>query len=381
MKIAVLVRNFNRNAGGAERYCVELSERLSENNEVHIYSQTFDEKLPTIEFRKISKYFDKPRFLNQLLFSYLTKKATSGKFDIVHSHEMVSDADIYTIHVPCFKSDWINSKGIRKFLKNLNTLLSPRKIGYLWLEKKQMQNSSKRHFISVSGYLSRNIEQCYPLIKNISIAHPGISEKFIQNESNNNGQLQSLKEELSIPESSFIILLVANNYQKKGLSTTLKALEILKKHNIYLVIAGKGEQKKTNITKSISNNIYFLGAINNMANLYCQVDLLIHPTLADTFGMAPLEAMSFKLPVIISNMKYCGFSEHINDTQALILDDPKDETELANKIDFLYENIEDRNRIAQNGFELSKKITWDNTLHQTLLAYNLINNSLKVKTK
>ena len=80
-------------------------------------------------------------------------------------------------------------------------------------------------------------------------------------------------------------------------------------------------------------------------------------------------------------MKYCGFSEHINDTQALILDDPKDETELANKIDFLYENIEDRNRIAQNGFELSKKITWDNTLHQTLLAYNLINHSLKVKAK
>jgi hypothetical protein len=143
MKIAVLVRNFNRNAGGAERYCVELSERLSENNEVHIYSQTFDEKLPTIEFHKISKYFDKPRFLNQLLFSYLTKKATSGKFDIVHSHEMVSDADIYTIHVPCFKSDWINSKGIRKFLKNLNTLLSPRKIGYLWLEKNKCKIALK----------------------------------------------------------------------------------------------------------------------------------------------------------------------------------------------------------------------------------------------
>ena len=54
-------------------------------------------------------------------------------------------------------------------------------------------------------------------INKICVVHPGIDiyEKFIQNESNNNGQLQSLKEELSIPESSFIILLVANNYQKK----------------------------------------------------------------------------------------------------------------------------------------------------------------------
>ncbi len=379
MRIAVLVRNYNRNAGGAERYCVELSERLSETNEVHVYSQTFDETSTSIKFHKIAKYFDKPRFLNQLLFSYLTKKVTSGKFDIIHSHEMVSDADIYTIHVPCFKSDWINSKGIRKFLKNINTLLSPRKIGYLWLEKKQMQYSSKRHFISVSEYLSRNIEQCYPLISNISVAHPGISEKFIQNRSDKDGQFKNLKRELSIPENSFVILLVANNYQKKGLPTILKALEMLKNKNIYLVIAGKGEQKKSYIPSSIYHHIYFLGAINDMANLYCQVDVLIHPTLADTFGMAPLEAMSFKLPVIISNMKYCGFSEHINDTQALILDDPKDETELANKINFLYKNIDERNKIAQNGFELSKKISWENTLDKTLAAYNLINNSLKVK--
>jgi UDP-glucose:(heptosyl)LPS alpha-1,3-glucosyltransferase len=237
-----------------------------------------------------------------------------------------------------------------------------------------MQNSSKRHFISVSGYLSRNIEQCYPLIKNISIAHPGISEKFIQNESNKDKQFNSLKRELSIPENSFVILLVANNYQKKGLPTILKALEELKNNNIYLVIAGQGEQKNTYISKSICHNIYFLGPINNMANLYCQVDLLAHPTLADTFGMAPLEAMSVKLPVIISNMKYCGFSEYLNDSQALILDDPKDEIELASKINFLYENIEEREKIAQNGYELSKKISWENTLHKTLLAYNLIKN-------
>ena len=118
MKIAVLVRNFNRNAGGAERYCVELSERLSENNEVHIYSQTFDEKLPTIEFHKISKYFDKPRFLNQLLFSYLTKKATSGKFDIVHSHEMVSDADrILNNFIP----KEVAEEGFNKGRKVINT--------------------------------------------------------------------------------------------------------------------------------------------------------------------------------------------------------------------------------------------------------------------
>jgi len=379
MKIAVLIRNYKKNSGGAERYCVELTERLASKYEVHVYSQKFDETSPLIIFHKIPQYFERPRFINQLLFSWHTKQATKGKFDIVHSHELVSHANVYTIHVPCFKSMWINLSVFKKILRWINTIFSPRKLFYLWLESMQMGNIPKKHFISVSEYLSRNVEECYPLIKNISIAHPGISEKFIQNGSDKNYQFKNLKRELSIPENSFIILLVANNYQKKGLSTVLKALEMLENNNIYLVIAGEGRQKKINIPSSICHHIHFLGAINNMANLYCQVDLLIHPTLADTFGMAPLEAMSFKIPVIISNMKYCGFSEHINDAQALILEDPKDETELASKIKFLYENIDERDRIAQNGFKLSKTFSWENTFHKTLSAYNLINNSLKVK--
>ena len=109
-----------------------------------------------------------------------------------------------------------------------------------------------------------------------------------------------------------------------------------------------------------------------MSNLYNQVDILLHPTLADTFGMAPLEAMSFKIPVIISGVKYCGFSEQLSKNQAIFLENPKDEIELAEKINFLYQNDKVRKKIAANGYELSKKISWKNTLHSTLKAYDLI---------
>ena len=115
MKIAVLIRNYRRSAGGAERYCVELTERLSANHDVHVFTQNYENNpLSQITFHKILQLSEKPRFINQLLFSRLTKNATSGKFDIVHSHELVTHADIYTIHVPCFKSSWVNIHGIRK---------------------------------------------------------------------------------------------------------------------------------------------------------------------------------------------------------------------------------------------------------------------------
>jgi UDP-glucose:(heptosyl)LPS alpha-1,3-glucosyltransferase len=109
-----------------------------------------------------------------------------------------------------------------------------------------------------------------------------------------------------------------------------------------------------------------------MTNLYQNVDALIHPTLVDTYGMAALEAMSAKLPVIVSNKKYCGFAEHLNDDQALILDNPKDKIELSKKINLIFSDIEFRKTIAEKGYKKSQSISWKNTLEKTLLAYNIV---------
>ena len=370
MKIAVLIRNYRRSSGGAERYCVELSEKLAIHHEVHVFAQSFEDNNSNIKFHKISKYFEKPRFLNQLLFSFLTRKIKKDKFEIVHSHELVSNADIYTIHVPCFRSMWIEISGFKKILRLLNTFLSPRKILYLWLESRQMRPLPQRHFISVSDYLSRNIIKCYPSINNISIANPGSSSNISNGSVQSDNKLKNLRIKFSIPSNAFVMLLVANNFKKKGLPSIIESLTLLNNKKIYLIVAGNDNFKRQIISSSIINNIIFLGTVEDMGSLYRQVDLLIHPTLADTYGMAPLEAMSLKLPIIISNMKFCGLSEYLNDSQAVILKNPIDEIEIASKIDFLYKNIDERLKIAQNGFEKSKTISWEKTLEKTLIAYN-----------
>ncbi len=366
MKIAILIRKYKRSAGGAERYCVELTEKLATDHEVHVFAQNYEADCDNIQFHKIPKFLEKPRFINQLIFSWLTKRKTAGKFDIVHSHELVSHANIYTMHVPCFKSILMDISGIKKFLRVLNTLLSPRKILYLWLENQQMKQTSKKHFISVSQYLSRNISKCYPKVNNVSIANPGLSKNFTNN------KLNFLRKKLHIPSNSFLMLLVANDFKKKGLLTLIKSLEILKNNHLHLVVAGNGKITKKYISKSIASNIHFLGPVEDMNNLYSEVDLLVHPTTADTYGMAPLEAMSMGLPVIISNMKFCGYSENLTDSEALILDNPRDEIELSTKINYLYENTDERIKIAQNGHKKSKSINWENTLKKTLKAYNSI---------
>ena len=52
MKIAILIRKYKRNAGGAERYCVELTEKLASYHEVHVFTQKHDSACKNIQFHK-----------------------------------------------------------------------------------------------------------------------------------------------------------------------------------------------------------------------------------------------------------------------------------------------------------------------------------------
>jgi UDP-glucose:(heptosyl)LPS alpha-1,3-glucosyltransferase len=370
LKVAILIRHYDSSGGGAERYCVELTKRLAKIHKVHVFTQHNAEHAENITFHNVPQWFKKPRYVNQLFFSWLTKRATKNKFDIVHSHDMATHANIYTLHVPCVRTKWTQSKGIRKILRWANTLLSPRKIAYLWLEFIEMQALKNRHFISVSEYLSRNILQNYPkLSKHITIAHPGIN---IHSQCTKNTITCSFVQDLIITNNTFMLLFVGNDLIKKGLPTVLQALKKLNNNNIHLLVAGNNNKSQIKIPSQLENNIHFLGVINNMNALYSQADALVHPTLVDTYGMVVLEAMSMRLPVIVSSKQYCGFTEHLNEKQALILNNPKDINDLSIKINQLYENTEYRNEIAENGFKKSQTISWENTLKNTLLAYNIV---------
>jgi len=373
LRIAVLIRNYSSSGGGAERYCVELTNRLSKIHEVHVFSQHNSESSKSITFHQIPQWLKKPRYINQLLFSYLTKRATDGRFDIVHSHDMATHANIYTLHVPCVRTKWAQAKGLKKILRWANTLLSPRKMAYLWLENKEMQVLPNRHFISVSEYLSRNILKSYPRLNDhITIAHPGI-ELQATNDKVIAELRKNFREKHRIPTSAFILLFVAHGFKRKGLPAIIKALEILNNKNIHIVVAGSGNPKDIQINSpTVQNNTHFIGVIKNMSKLYPVADTLIHPTLGDTYGMVVLEAMSHKLPVIVSSAKYCGFSEHLDSNEAIILNNPTDLQEISMSIQTLTNQLELRNKISENGFKKSQAINWGNTTNKTLNAYKKI---------
>ena len=371
LQIAVIIQNYTR-IGGAERYCVELTELLAQQHKVHVFCQCIGtSQLKDIQFHIIPKWFDKPRYINDLLFARWVRQETENKFDIIHAHARIPHANVQTLHVPCILSRYTEVSGLKKFLRYLNTMISPRMLSYLYLEKLQLRTHNNRQIIAVSEFLARNIVHSYPKIaQNINIAYPGIQINSIPEARVSNRNKQRTL--LNISEENFTLLFVSNNYKSKGLGVLLDAIHLVNDSNVHLIVAGNdssekfvGQVKKLQLTKKI----HFIGACEDMNALYPVADALVHPTLADTYAMVVLEAMAYALPVIVSNKNYCGFSEHLSINEALLIDNPKDSSEIVQHIRTLLNEPKQRLLLAKNGLKKSQSITWNDTLEQTLLAY------------
>jgi glycosyltransferase involved in cell wall biosynthesis len=145
-----------------------------------------------------------------------------------------------------------------------------------------------------------------------------------------NGSRQSL----SYAKNDFVLLLIGNDWKKKGLDTLLKALALLSDLPLRLLVVGSddpsfyrplldrlGLQERIRFEKPTSDALFF----------YAAADLYIGPSLEDAFNLPILEAMACGLPVIAS--ANAGASEIIRDGETgLILRDPQDHLELASLI-------------------------------------------------
>lgn len=110
-----------------------------------------------------------------------------------------------------------------------------------------------------------------------------------------------------------IILFVGNIKKHKGLETLLKAFSIVlsKKIKLKLVLVGNKDNfrsKDNHIWQLISqmpeNTVNFTGRITDsqLKNYYQEAKLLVQPSFYEGFGMPPLEALSSRTNVVLSDI-------------------------------------------------------------------------------
>ena len=155
---------------------------------------------------------------------------------------------------------------------------------------------------------------------------------------------------------------MANDYARKGLDALLGALALWP-HSVVLTVVGQTRQLAHYQAQAqrlgLTGRVQFLGPRDDVNRLMAASDVLVHPTLEDSFGMVVLEAMAHGLPVVVSAAPYCGLSaELLHGRDALMLSDPKDAPTMARLVQDVLDQAGLRARLVEGGFEQARRRSW-----------------------
>jgi UDP-glucose:(heptosyl)LPS alpha-1,3-glucosyltransferase len=158
-----------------------------------------------------------------------------------------------------------------------------------------------------------------------------------------------------------VLLLIGNDWGNKGLGTLLAAMANCKDLPLRLWVVGLDEQtpfRAQAAAAGVLERVRFCAPIADVRSLYAAADILVAPSLEDSFNLPVLEAMACGLPVIVSPK--AGVSEWLaHGFDALLLKDPESASELEEAIRALAVGSHLRRTLAENAVATARKFSWD----------------------
>ena len=226
-----------------------------------------------------------------------TFSQTQTGCDLHFSLERVPGCDVFRagdgVHAA-----WMDRRnGFEPIWKRLTRWMNRKHSQILRLERSVFDPSRTKAVIANSNMVRNEILSRFPFpADRVHVVYNGITPF---------GQLPDRAEsrkKWQIADNTFCPLFLGTGWDRKGLSTAIRAVEMME--DTTLIVAGRGPADLFR-----SNKARFLGPVSDIAGLFSAADILVLPTWYDPFSNACLEALAAGLPVITSTAN--GFAEII----------------------------------------------------------------------
>ena len=277
-------------------------------------------------------------------------------FDVIHVHFPFAACILVTLN-RCVRERMVYTAHTAEHRLGLSTSLRPPTIVRLF---------------SPDIYLMKRVKKVVVLNEGLKVKliKRGIEEEKLEAIPNgvNVGDFEVSADEVSRAKEEYgiagkvSVLFAGNVVPLKGVHHLVKAAEIiLRDHkDVVFLIAGSleidEEFSKFIVdyvnTRGLNNNIKVLGFVphRQLRILYAACDIFVLPSLEEGQSIALLEAMASKKPLIGSRVG--GIPVQIRDGWNGFLVEPGNEEQLAEKILYLVENEEERERMGNNSRKL-----------------------------
>jgi glycosyltransferase involved in cell wall biosynthesis len=170
------------------------------------------------------------------------------------------------------------------------------------------------------------------------------------------------------------VIAVGRGYPHKNLTGLLRAIAVLRRDHLdaQLVLVGErfraaAEVERLTAELGLGGAVVWTGfaAADDLDALYSGAAAFAFPSLAEGFGLPPLEAMACGAPVVASNLT--AVPEVVGD--AGLLADPRDPEAFAAALGRVLADPALAAELRSRGFARAAEFTWDRCAEQTLAVY------------
>lgn len=369
-RVAVVVRKYGL-IGGGERFASELTERLARSGryEIHVFANRWARGSDGVTFHTVPEV-GFPRSLRPLSFAWLADRGIArGRFDLVHSHERVFRADVFSMHsVP--HAGWV-----REVRRKRMSLFDRATVA---VERRMMENAGGAWFLPVSSIAADALRREYDVDPaRIRVVHPGVDfERF--SGPDRAACRAEIRGRYGIGPKDLLVLFVGMNFEVKGLDTIIAAVGKARRAHpdaaIRLLVVGRGDARKYgDIAREhgVGGAVSFAGPHQEgVERYYRAADLFAMLSRFDTFGMAVLEAMAAGLPVVVS--PNVGAKDVVAEgVNGFIIPAAEDPDAASRAIAALAEG-ETLVRLGSEAQRKASRRTWERTAGEVTRVYNEI---------
>ncbi len=300
----------------------------------------------------------------------LPAESLLGDFDIYHATNYQAPALrrarlVSTVHdINFVRFPEMQSRGMRRFIGSLPRLLE-----------------RSRMVLADSRFTAEELMECYRLPENrVRVVYPGLNPVFRQEPTEEEKEIALRAYCLQPPYLAYI----GNLHPRKNLATLVEAFNLLRGRGLQhklAVIGGGGLGKLNNIEYhklsqrvadlGLQDEVVFTGYVpdERLKSLLVQAEMLVFPSIYEGFGLPPLEAMACGVPVITS--RRASLPEVVGEA-ALLLDDPLDAEEIADKVERLMGDRALRSSLVEKGREQARRFTWSRAAREVREIYSQV---------
>lgn len=162
---------------------------------------------------------------------------------------------------------------------------------------------------------------------------------------------------------------------RKQLTLAIKSLAQLNNHKIKLHIVGSGDAtiyQQLALSLNVASQCIWHGTVSHdkVQEMMRQSDVFFFTSVAEGTPHVVLEAISNNLPVVCFDI--CGQGDSINEKVGIKipLSNPQQSVhDFAEKINYLYQNKEVLQKLANNCKQRQEELSWDNKAKQMVALY------------